>query len=164
VRAAEDVTIRHRGAGPSFTLEMPQPEAAPVPAVLAVVARDGRVLLVQRAKAPNAGRWGFPGGRIEPGETVAQAAVRELREETGLTAEAGDVLTVIDVIHRGDDGAVRLHFVLVAVRCRWQAGEPRAADDAADARLFTVDEIRALGSSAIERVESLARLALGLPA
>ena len=143
---------------------MSQHQAAPIPAALAVVVRNGRVLLVRRAKAPNAGMWGFPGGSIEPGETVAEAAVRELREETGLIAEAGDVLTVIDVIHRDEDGTVRLHFVLVAVRCRWQAGEARAADDAADARWFTVDEIRALGADAIERVESLARLALGSPA
>ncbi|HEX6993233.1 MAG TPA: NUDIX hydrolase [Gammaproteobacteria bacterium] len=132
----------------------------PVPAVLAVVVRNGRVLLVRRAKSPDRGLWGFPGGRIEPGETWAAAAMRELREETGVRAEAGDVLTAIDVIDRADDGTLRHHFVLVAVACRWQAGEGHAADDALEARWFTLDEVRALGPGASDQVESLARLAM----
>ncbi|WP_208948266.1 NUDIX hydrolase [Segnochrobactrum spirostomi] len=70
----------------------------PVPAALAVVAREGRVLLVKRGKAPDLGRWGFPGGRIEPGERHADAAVRELREETGIEAEAGEAIAVLDII------------------------------------------------------------------
>lgn len=133
----------------------------PTPGVLAVVARDGRVLLVRRAKNPEKGKWGFPGGRVEPGETVADAALRELREETGVRASAGDVLTVLDVIHRRDDGELLHHFVLIAVRCVWQAGEPHAADDALEARWFTLDEVGRLGAQAIARVEALARLALG---
>jgi len=133
----------------------------PVPAVLAVVVRDGRVLLVRRAKHPDRGLWGFPGGRIEPGETTADAALRELREETGVRASAGDVLTAIDVIDRAADGTLRHHFVLVAVSCRWQSGEGEAADDALEARWFTLDEVRALGASASDQVEALARLAIG---
>ena len=133
----------------------------PIPAVLAVVVRDGRVLLVRRAKHPDKGLWGFPGGRIEPGETLADAAIRELHEETGVSAEAVDVLTAIDVIDRADDGTLRHHFVLIAVGCRWKAGEGRAADDALEARWFTFDEVRALGPNASARVETLARLAIG---
>src|SRR5690554_2944487 len=78
----------------------PTAHSTPVPGVLAVVARNGQVLLVRRAKPPDRGMWGFPGGRIEPGETAAEAAVRELREETGVDASAGRVLTAIDVIDR----------------------------------------------------------------
>lgn len=107
----------------------------PVPAALAVVAREGRVLLVKRGKAPDLGRWGFPGGRIEPGEGHADAAVRELREETGIEAEASEAIAVLDIIGEAE-GTLTHHFVLVAVACRWIAGEPVAADDAADAAWF----------------------------
>lgn len=103
----------------------------PLPGVLALLERDGRVLLVLRANPPDQGKWGFPGGLIELGETVAAAALRELREETGLIAEAGPVIDVFDVIDRDENGRVRYHFVLNAVRCRWRGGEAKAGDDAA---------------------------------
>lgn len=133
----------------------------PIPGVLAVVARDGHVLLVRRAKNPDKGKWGFPGGRIEPGEAFADAAVRELREETGVGASADDVLTVLDVIHRTENGQLLQHFVLIAVRCLWRAGEPKAADDALEARWFTLDEVGTLGERASAKVGDVARLALG---
>ena len=66
--------------------------STPVPGVLAVVARGRQVLLVRRAKNPDVGKWGFPGGRIELGETAAEAAVRELREETGVLADRKSVV------------------------------------------------------------------------
>lgn len=102
----------------------------PVLAVLAVVVRGEEVLLVQRANPPDAGKWGFPGGRVELGETLEQAALRELAEETGVAATAGGVLTALDVIDRDTEGRVRFHFTLVAVLCRWLAGQGVAADDA----------------------------------
>lgn len=140
----------------------PSSGSAPVAGVLAVVARGRQVLLVRRAKNPDIGMWGFPGGRIELGETAAEAAVRELREETGVRASANGVLTVIDVLDRSDDGELRHHFVLVAIRCLWLAGEGRAADDALEARWFTLDEIRSIGRGASDQVERVARLALDL--
>ena len=106
----------------------------PIVAVLAVVLRpmesDTRALIVQRAQQPNAGRWGFPGGVLELGETVAQGAVRELLEETGVVAEPAGTLTVIDSIQREDAGRVRYHYTLVAVRGIWRSGEGIAGDDA----------------------------------
>lgn len=142
----------------------------PIAAALAVVARDGKVLLVRRGNPPDIGRWGFPGGRIEPGERLADAAVRELREETGVQATAGAVLTALDVVRfeRNDrpEGAEptepRLtdHFVLIAVECTWLAGEGRAADDALEARWFTRDEVRQLGDQASVDVGRVAAMAL----
>ncbi len=108
----------------------------PIVAVLAVVLRDmeaeTRALLVQRAQQPNAGRWGFPGGVLELGETVGEGAMRELLEETGIVAEPAGVLNVNDAIHRDGDGRVQFHYTLIAVRGIWRSGEGVAADDAAD--------------------------------
>jgi len=107
----------------------------PMVAVLAVVLRpvgkETQVLIVQRAQQPNAGRWGFPGGVLELGETVTEGAMRELNEETGIVAEAAGVLNVNDAISRDDEGRVQFHYVLIAVRGVWQSGEGEPADDAA---------------------------------
>lgn len=132
----------------------------PIPAVLAVVARGGRVLLVRRANPPDQGRWGFPGGRVEAGETLAEAAQRELAEETGVAAAGGEVLTALDSIHRGAGGRLDHHYVLVAVACRWVAGDGAAADDALECRWFELGEIRALGTAASRDVDRIAALAL----
>jgi 8-oxo-dGTP diphosphatase len=94
----------------------------PIVAVLAVV---------QRAQQPNAGRWGFPGGVLELGETVAEGALRELAEETGVVAEAAGWLNVHDAVSRDADGRVQFHYVLIAMRGIWRSGEGVAADDAA---------------------------------
>ena len=103
----------------------------PIVAVLAVVLRDERALIVQRAQQPNAGRWGFPGGVLELGETVAQGAMRELLEETGIIATPAGILDVHDAITRDVDGRVQFHYLLIAVRGIWQSGEGEPADDAA---------------------------------
>ena len=113
----------------------------PIPAVLAVVIRDGKALLVQRANPPDAGLWGFPGGKIERGEPLLTAAERELREETGILATAAHVLEVLDALDTAPDGSLRHHFILIAVLCHWQAGEPLASDDALDARWIGLDQM-----------------------
>ncbi len=93
-------------------------------AVLSVVLRDEKVLIVQRAQQPNAGRWGFPGGVLELGETVAEGAMRELLEETGIVAEAAGTLNVNDAVSRDDEaGHVQFHYVLIAVRGIWKSGD-----------------------------------------
>lgn len=135
-------------------------DVTPTPGVLAVVERGGKLLLVRRANPPDRGLWGFPGGRVEPGESLADAAERELREETGVDASAEDVLTAVDAIRRDGAGSLSHHFVLIAVRCRWRSGDGEPADDALDARWFTLDEIDALGRDASDRVYAVARLAL----
>jgi 8-oxo-dGTP diphosphatase len=115
---------------------------SPVPAVIAVVIENGRALLVRRANPPDAGLWGYPGGKIEYGETVSEAAIRELREETGVDAQALDIITTLDIVVRAEDGAITQHYILIAVLCRWLLGEPVAADDALDAGWFALDEIQ----------------------
>jgi len=112
----------------------PGPSDRPIAATIAVVIRGDEVLLVRRANPPDAGLWGFPGGKIEQGETLTQAALRELHEETGVTAEALRAFTAVDVFDRDPEGALHRHFILIAVLCRWVAGEPVAGDDALEAR------------------------------
>ena len=116
--------------------------AFPVTAVLAVVLRADQVLLVRRRNPPDAGLWGFPGGKIDFGEAIGQAAVRELLEETGVRAEATRVLTALDAYHRDECGTLLQHFVMLAVECRWLAGEPLAADDADEAAWFPLSALR----------------------
>src|SRR5207302_7782047 len=107
----------------------------PIVAVLAVVMRgtgsETRALIVQRAQQPNAGRWGFPGGVLELGETVAEGAMRELLEETGVVAEPAGWLNVHDAVSRDSEGRVQFHYVLIAMRGIWVSGAGEAADDAA---------------------------------
>jgi 8-oxo-dGTP diphosphatase len=113
----------------------------PIVGVLAVVLRGERALVVRRANPPMSGRWGFPGGVLELGETVAQGAMRELFEETGVTAEAAGPLTVFDTIDRDPEGRVRYHYTLVAVIGRWQSGEGVPGDDADEVAWLTRAEI-----------------------
>lgn len=113
----------------------------PVVGVLAVVMRGDRVLVVRRTNPPMPGRWGFPGGVLELGETVAQGAMRELEEETGVKAEAAGPLTVIDTIDRDQEGRVRYHYALVAVIGTWRSGEGVPGDDADDVAWLTPAEI-----------------------
>ncbi len=113
----------------------------PVPAAISVVLRGEDVLLVRRANPPDAGYWGFPGGKIEAGESINAAAERELFEETTVRAQARRCFSAVDVFDRAEDGSLRQQFVLLAVLCRWQSGEPVARDDALEARWFRLDEL-----------------------
>ena len=115
----------------------------PIVAVLAVVLRGEEALIVQRAQQPNAGRWGFPGGVLELGETVAEGAMRELLEETGIRARPAGILDVHDAITRDADARVQFHYLLIAVRGIWQSGEGEPADDAAACAWVTRADIEA---------------------
>lgn len=113
----------------------------PVPAVSAIVFRDGAVLLVKRRDEPSRGLWSPPGGSLEVGETAEQGAVREALEETGVTVRAREVVGVQDVILRAPDGRIRWHYVLVGVLCDWVSGEPFPATDAENARFIPLAEV-----------------------
>ncbi|AOJ31851.1 NUDIX hydrolase [Burkholderia metallica] len=140
-----------------------------VPAVIGIVLRERDVLLVRRANPPDAGCWGFPGGKIEAGESIAHAVVREIAEETTVDVEALDAFTALDAFDYDAAGDVRLHFVMVAVLCRWLRGTPAAGDDALDARWFALAEldrddvpmsagVRDVAQRAIERAAALGSL------
>ncbi len=128
---------------------------------LAVVIEQDRVLLVRRgAPKPDAGLWGFPGGHVDPGETVQAAAARELREETCLTATPVETLTHLELIRHDADGALLFHYLLVAVRCSGATGRLAAGDDAAEAAWHPVGEVLA-GKLPLSRdVDRVLRLAL----
>jgi 8-oxo-dGTP diphosphatase len=129
-----------RGGGPLGKEGRRYPDR-PIVGVLAVVIRGDRVLVVRRTNPPMPGRWGFPGGVLELGETVAQGAMRELFEETGVRAEAAGPLTVIDTIDRDREDHVRYHYTLVAVIGHWQSGEGVPGDDADEVAWLTRAEI-----------------------
>tara|TARA_R110001583_G_scaffold182944_2_gene341263 strand:- start:52534 stop:52956 length:423 start_codon:yes stop_codon:yes gene_type:complete len=126
-------------------------------AVLAVCLHEGKFLLVQRRNPPDAGLWGFPGGHVELGESLAEAAARELHEETGVTATAGEVIGHVELIDR-DGSEVRHHFLLVAVTCAYQSGVPLADDDAMAAAWVSDAEMADLALS--DHVMELAQQAL----
>jgi 8-oxo-dGTP diphosphatase len=103
----------------------------PRPGVSAVIFRGGKVLLGQRGKAPLRGVWSLPGGRVEAGETVFQAASRELLEETGIEADLQGIVDVADVILRHEDGTLRAHYVLTVFYGAWRRGEAVPGGDCA---------------------------------
>lgn len=112
------------------------PMTAPVPAVGVVCFRGDEVLLIRRGQPPRRGEWSLPGGRIEPGEGVREAALRELAEETGVAADLVGLVDVVDGIFPGTGR----HYVLIDYAAVWTGGEPVAGDDAAEAVFLPFEE------------------------
>lgn len=148
---------------------MPSPsiDPRPISATIAAVIRDNQVLLVRRANPPDAGRWGFPGGKIDHGETLFKAATRELAEETGVSAEPLRVFTAVDAFDHDATGNLCRHFILIAVLFRWKAGEPVAGDDALEARWVDLkaltDRNLALSLDVVEVADQAAALMSEMP-
>jgi ADP-ribose pyrophosphatase YjhB (NUDIX family) len=117
----------------------------PIVGVGVVVWHGERVLLVERGKPPRAGHWSLPGGAQQLGETVAQAAHREVMEEVGLEVALGDIVATVDLIERDPDDRVRYHYTLVDFVAEASSVTLRPGSDAADARWFSVAEIEQLG-------------------
>jgi 8-oxo-dGTP diphosphatase len=116
----------------------------PLVGVGAIIIEYNRVVMVKRGHPPLAGEWSIPGGVLEVGETLREAAAREVLEETGLTVEVGELLGVFDRIVRDTDQRARYHYVLIDFLCRRIGGNPVGAGDAEEARWFTADEVRKL--------------------
>jgi 8-oxo-dGTP diphosphatase len=129
----------------------------PIVAVGAVVWRGPeQLLLVRRGQSPRSGEWSIPGGRVEIGETLHEALIRELREETGLSVSIDRLIDVVDFVDRIGDGVVSAHFVLIDFSARWAAGEPSAGSDIIECGWFAPQE--ALARIAWEETRRILRL------
>jgi ADP-ribose pyrophosphatase len=103
--------------------------------------RGKELLLVKRGREPAKGLWGIPGGVVEVGETVEEALVREVREETSCECRPIKQLTTFDSIRRDPDGHIHWHYVLFEYLCEYISGEPKASDDADEARWVRLDDL-----------------------
>jgi ADP-ribose pyrophosphatase YjhB (NUDIX family) len=110
----------------------------------AIIIEGDRVVLVKRIHPPLQAEWSIPGGVLEVGEMVREAAIREAREETGLNVEPGELLGVYDRVLRNPERRVQYHYVLIDFLCRRVAGDIAAASDAAEVRWFTQEELPGL--------------------
>ena len=108
--------------------------AKPTVAVGVVCRRGDKVLLIKRGRAPRLGEWSIPGGKVRGGETLHDAALRELAEETGIIATISRLVEVYEIIDEG------FHYVLIDYAADWVSGEPVAGDDAADARFMPLED------------------------
>ena len=106
-----------------------------------IVFRDQEVLLVKRNKEPNKGQWSIPGGKQIIGETIAEAAKRELLEETGVKVDQLLLVDVVDTIIPDVEGKIKYHYTLVEYMGQWQSGETRPGDDAQEVRWVCLNEI-----------------------
>jgi 8-oxo-dGTP diphosphatase len=138
--------------------------ARPFLAVSAAIVRDGRILVVRRARPPAHGLFSLPGGLVETGETLTEAVRREVAEETGLAIEPIALAGFREAIMRDSEERVERHFVILAFAARWQGGEPMLNEELNEARWVTREELADLPTtaglagivaSAFERLEAL---------
>ena len=112
----------------------------PVVGVGAIIVCDGKILLEKRKGEPGKGKWSVPGGLVELGETVEEAVIREVKEETGLDVAEPKLIDVVDNIVRDENGGIKWHFVILDFFVKVRGGELRAADDAEEIRWVPLNE------------------------
>ena len=118
--------------------------SGPQTAVGVIVFRDDKVLLVKRANRPGQGLWAIPGGRVELGETLKEAARREVKEETGVSISPTEPIYVFEVIERDDEGDIRFHYVIIDLLAEYLSGEVNPGTDASEARWISSAELKEL--------------------
>lgn len=135
----------------------------PYLAVSAAIIRGGQILVARRARGPALGVWTLPGGVVEAGETLTEALVREIREETSIEIEPVALAGHREVVVRENDGRVARHFVILCFASRWVSGEPRLNEELDEARwlrpaelagLKTTDGLAEIVAAAFERMET----------
>ncbi|MDH5180637.1 MAG: NUDIX hydrolase [Gammaproteobacteria bacterium] len=119
-------------------------KVVPQVGVGAIVFHNNAVLLVKRAQPPNANQWAIPGGRLKTGESLQQAAEREILEETGIHIKAGEPAFAFDLIQHNEHDVCTLHYVIIDLDAVYVSGEPIAGDDAAEAGWIKADEMATL--------------------
>ena len=107
----------------------------------AVVFKEDKVLLVLRGKPPAEKQWSIPGGCVELGETLQEAAEREIAEEAGIIIQAKKPIYTFDVIERDENGDIRFHYVIVDLAADYVSGELRAGDDAVDVSWVSLEDL-----------------------
>ena len=115
----------------------------PVIAVGGVVVHENCVLLIRRGKEPARGEWAIPGGRVKLGETMREAVVREIKEETAVSVRPGKLVYYFETIQPDSDGRIQYHYAIFDFKATYLAGEPMAHDDAMDARWVSPTEVKA---------------------
>lgn len=113
----------------------------PIVAVGALVLQDRNILLVRRVNEPGKGKWSIPGGTVELGESLKDAVIREVYEETGLVVEVSELLDVVEVIRKDNAGNIVFHYVILDYLAKPVGGTLRAASDASDVIWVSVDEV-----------------------
>jgi 8-oxo-dGTP diphosphatase len=116
----------------------------PYLAVSAAILRDGKVLIVRRARPPSQDLFTLPGGAVETGETLAEAVVREVREETALTIEPVELAGFREVLLRDEAGRIERHFVVLCFAARYVSGTPTPNEELAELRWIDPAKVEAL--------------------
>ena len=136
----------------------------PLLGVGAVIVKNDQVLVVRRANPPLQGQWSIPGGLVDTGETIKEAVIREIREETSLNIEPVELVEVFERILRDADSRVQYHFVVIDYLCRLVSGEAQAGTDVSEIRWARLDELQMLGvtpetRNVIQKAVNIARSA-----
>ncbi|MFC2037295.1 NUDIX hydrolase [Chloroflexota bacterium] len=135
---------------------------APIVAVGVIIRSGDRIALIQRDKEPSKGLWTFPGGAVELGETVRDAAQREALEETGLAVELGEVAAVVDNMVHDEEGRIHYHYIILDFFARPAGGRLQPGTDVSDARWASLADLDSLDMT--EKAGQLARELLAGPA
>jgi ADP-ribose pyrophosphatase YjhB (NUDIX family) len=113
----------------------------PLVGVGAVLLCSDKILLEKRKNEPGKGKWSIPGGLVELGEEAEQTAIREVREETGLTVEKPELIGVLDNVEMDEDGKVKYHFIIIDYFLRLKRGTLKASSDAAELRWVNLGDV-----------------------
>jgi ADP-ribose pyrophosphatase len=131
-------------------------------AVGAIVFNDNHVLLIRRGKPPAQNQWAIPGGMVNLGETLQQAAEREILEETGIMIRAGAPIYTFEVIEHDTDGRISYHYIIIDLLADYLSGVPVAGDDAMDAKWLSSQQVQTMNVNENTRQLLQTQFAFGL--